>query len=209
MIGFDRNVMVVVTLGLRRVGRALPGLVLALALGIAVVLLAAPVAFAYDRPTDLRRVASIFAMRDAEVRCPSSAEWIADPIWGTGPNPSRAWGYTDMIEEYIVLHPALCARGAGRLRRAASAVAAGDGGTRAPTRGLPRAPLEMAPERGQVECQAIRHFTIGAQLLGASPALANELLPFALAAHARMVTLFPEYRDRTCMLPMWALPMSP
>ncbi len=149
MIGFDRNVMVVVTLGLRRVGRALPGLVLALALGIAVVLLAAPVAFAYDRPTDLRRVASIFAMRDAEVRCPSSAEWIADPIWGTGPNPSRAWGYTDMIEEYIVLHPALCARGAGRLRRAASAVAAGDGGTRAPTRGLPRAPLEMAPERGQ------------------------------------------------------------
>ncbi|HEX9295623.1 MAG TPA: hypothetical protein VF881_07305 [Polyangiaceae bacterium] len=62
---------------------------------------------------------------------------------------------------------------------------------------------------GKVECQAIRHFTIGAQLLGASPALANELLPFALAAHARMVTLFPEYRDRTCMLPMWALPMSP
>jgi len=113
MIGFDRNVMVVVTLGLRRVGRALPGLVLALALGIAVVLLAAPVAFAYDRPTDLRRVASIFAMRDAEVRCPSSAEWIADPIWGTGPNPSRAWGSTDMIEEYIVLHPALCAGALG------------------------------------------------------------------------------------------------
>src|SRR6266540_2805996 len=205
MIGFDRNVMVVVTLGLRRVGRALPGLVLALALGIAVVLLAAPVAFAYDRPTDLRRVASIFAMRDAEVRCPSSAEWIADPIWGTGPNPSRAWGSTDMIEEYIVLHPALCAGALGVSDALLPLWQRATGVLVLLHEAYHVRHWKWRRNEGKVECQAIRHFTIGAQLLGASPALANELLPFALAAHARMVTLFPEYRDRTCMLPMWAL----
>jgi hypothetical protein len=70
-----------------------------------------PAARAYDRPADLERVASSFALRAAEVRCPSTDEWIRDPIWGTGPNPSRAWGYTDMVGEYIVLHPALCAGG--------------------------------------------------------------------------------------------------
>jgi hypothetical protein len=46
-------------------------------------------------------------------------------------------------------------------------------------------------------------------LLGASPGLANELLPYALAAHGRMVSLFPEYRDPGCKLPLWALPMTP
>jgi hypothetical protein len=61
----------------------------------------------------------------------------------------------------------------------------------------------------RVECQAIRHFRVGARLLGASPELANELLPVALAAHARMVKLFPEYNDPTCKLPLWALPFTP
>jgi hypothetical protein len=61
----------------------------------------------------------------------------------------------------------------------------------------------------KVECEATRHFKTGAELLGASPQLANDLLPYALAAHARMVTLFPNYRDRHCKLPLWALPMSP
>jgi hypothetical protein len=61
----------------------------------------------------------------------------------------------------------------------------------------------------KVECHAIRHFSEGAELLGASPELANELLPLALAAHARMVALVPEYRDRRCKLPIWSLPMTP
>jgi hypothetical protein len=64
-------------------------------------------------------------------------------------------------------------------------------------------------DEAKVECQATRHFAIGAELLGASPELANDLLPYALAAHARMARLYPEYYDRTCKLPLWALPMSP
>jgi hypothetical protein len=71
-------------------------------------LLAATPAFGYDRPPVLERVASFFTLRPAEVRCPSLEEWTGDPIWGTAPNPQRAWGYTDMVDEHIVLHPALC-----------------------------------------------------------------------------------------------------
>ena len=32
--------------------------------------------------------------------------------------------------------------------------------------------------------------------------------PYALAAHDRMVRLYPEYRDKACKLPLWKLPMT-
>ena len=180
-----------------------------LALVFTVALFAAPPASAYERPPLLQAVARYFAMRTAEVRCPSTSEWVADPIWGSAPNPSRAWGYTDMINEHIVLHPALCAgavalsdRDVPQWQRAAGTLV------------LVHEAYHMRlwkwrRNEAKVECQAIRHFTVGARLLGASPDLANELLPFALAAHARMVRLFPEYRDRRCKLPLWTLPMTP
>jgi hypothetical protein len=166
-------------------------------------------ASAYDRPPLLERVASVFAMRPAELRCPTSEEWVDDPIWGTGPNTSRAWGYTDMVNDRIVLHPALCV-GAGAIsdptlpawQRATGALV------------LVHEAYHMRfwrwrRDEAKVECQAIRHFVTAAQMLGASRELANDLLPFALAAHARMVTLYPQYRDRRCRLPLWAVPMTP
>jgi hypothetical protein len=181
----------------------------AVALVLAAVLLSAPRVSAYERPVLLEKVAATFALRSAEVRCPTTEEWVEDPIWGRGPDVSRAWGYTDMIHEHIVVHPALCA----------GALAVSD----------PRLPLwqravgtlvlvheayhlrhwKWRRSEAKVECQAIRRFSVAAELLGASPELANELLPFALAAHQRMVRLFPEYRDRGCKLPLWRLPMTP
>jgi hypothetical protein len=175
---------------------------------IALVLAGAPRAAAYERPSDIERVASVFAQREAEVRCPSIDEWVADPIWG-GPKQPRAWGYTNMIKEHIVLHPALCAGAAAvddpalpLWQRATGALV------------LVHEAYHLRRWGGRwnearVECRAIRHFRIGAELLGASPDVANELLPYALAAHQRMVTLFPTYRDPGCRLPLWALPMSP
>jgi len=180
-----------------------------LALAFVLLLLAAPSASAYERPPLLQTVAGYFALRPAEVRCPSMEEWVGDPIWGTSPNPARAWGYTDMINEHIVLHPALCA-GAMAVSDSTLPLWQRATGTLVlvhETYHLRR--WKWRRNEAKVECQAIRHFIVGAQLLGASPELANELLPFALAAHARMVTLFPEYRDRRCRLPLWTLPMTP
>jgi hypothetical protein len=178
----------------------------ALAVALVCVLASAPAAAAYERPPELERVASIFAMRSAEVRCPSSAEWTSDPIWGGGP---RAWGYTNMPYEYVELHPALCA----------GALAVADA-TRPPWQRATGV-LVLVHEayhlrqwrwrfnEAKVECQAIRHFTVGARLLGASPPQANDLLPYALAVHARMGRLFPEYLEPGCTLPTWKPPLTP
>jgi hypothetical protein len=181
----------------------------ALSAAIAALLLAPPSVWAYDRPSDLERVASVFAMRAAEVRCPSNDEWIHDPIWGTGPAPSRAWGYTDMVDEYIVLHPALCA---GAITVSDSTIPSWQRATGVLVLVHEAYHLRRWAWRrneAKVECQAIRHFKSGAQLLGASPEVANELLPYALAAHSRMVTVYPEYRDPGCKLPLWVPPFTP
>jgi hypothetical protein len=174
-----------------------------------VALLAAQPASAYERPPLLERVASTFAQGPAEVRCPSTEEWIGDPIWGTGPNPSRAWGYTDMLNEHIVLHPALCAGALAISNPQVPSWERAAGALVLVHEAYHLRHWRWRRDEAKVECQAIRHFVVGAQLLGASPVLANDLLPFALAAHARMVTLFPVYRDRTCKLPLWKLPMTP
>jgi hypothetical protein len=172
-------------------------------------LLSTAPASAYDRPALLERAASYFANRAAEVRCPSTDEWTSDPIWGTAPNPQRAWGYTDMLNDHIVLHPNLCA---GALAVADSATPAWERATGVLVLVHEAYHLRRWKWRrneSKVECQAIHRFTKAAELLGASPQLANDLLPYALAAHARMIRLFPNYRDRHCTPPLWALPMSP
>ena len=65
------------------------------------------------------------------------------------------------------------------------------------------AAYERSPELERVASViALRNAEVRAEV-------ANELLPSALAAHQRMVTLFPNYRAPQCRLPLWALPMSP
>jgi hypothetical protein len=175
----------------------------------AVVLLLAQPAYAYDRPPLLERVAAHFALRPAEVRCPSMEEWVGDPIWGTAPNPARAWGYTDMLNEHIVLHPSLCAGALAVFDPSLPLWQRATGTLVLVHEAYHLRRWKWRRNEAKVECQAIRHFTTGAGLLGATPELANDLLPFALAAHARMVTLFPAYSDRQCKLPLWNLPMTP
>ena len=183
-------------------------MVFALALALVMAWLAAPAprAAAYERPPELERVASILALRPAEVRCPSTDAWVSDPIWGGG---ARAWAYTSMLKDYIVLHPALCA---GALAVSDSTV---------PTWQRAAGVLVLVHEayhvrrwagrwnEAKVECRAIREFTKAVVLLGGSRELANELLPSALAAHLRMGAVFPEYRAPNCKLPVWRPPFSP
>jgi hypothetical protein len=89
----------------RRTRKGLLQAVAALAI-VAGGLLAASPSAAYDRPPLLEQVASRVANGPAQVRCPSMEEWVADPIWGTS---QRGWGYTNMLRDYVALHPALCA----------------------------------------------------------------------------------------------------
>jgi hypothetical protein len=164
---------------------------------------------AFDRPPLIEQVASVFAQRPVDVRCPTMPEWVSDPIWGNDPNPQRAWGYTDMVDDFSVIQPLLCA---GALAVADPTVPAWQRATGALV--IVHESFHLRHWSGRyseakVECQAIRHFRQGAELFGASPALANDLLPYGLAAHDRMVRLYPNYRDRACKLPLWALPMTP
>lgn len=166
-------------------------------------------AFAYDRPPIIERVAAVIALRPVDMRCPTIDEWVSDPIWGNEPNPQRAWGYTDMVHDFSVIHPLLCA----------GAAAVTDPGIPAWQRAT--GVLVLVHEsyhlrhwtgrysEAKVECQAVRHFRQAAQFLGASRELANDLLPYGLAAHDRMVRLYPNYRDRACKLPLWKLPVQP
>lgn len=119
---------------------------------IAAVVVAAPVsaapAAAYDRPALLERVASAFALRPAEVRCPSLSEWINDPIRGSVDNPQRALGYTDMLHEHIVLHPTLCGGRRRDNRPRAARMAASGRDAHPGSRGIPLTPMALPKERG-------------------------------------------------------------
>jgi hypothetical protein len=167
---------------------------------LAVVLVGPGLASGYDEPVELARVAAIFAGRDVEVRCPSADEWAADPK-GAG-----FWSYADLRRDYMALNPALCtgARGVAdadvpRWQRAAGVLA------------LVHESYHLRRWRhrrdeARVTCAAIRRFTVAVLLLGGSDAVANDLLPFALALHLRTVQLFPLYRPRSCRLPVWRPP---
>jgi hypothetical protein len=190
----------------RRKRVALVGLIAA---AVTVALLVPAAASAYDRPALLERVASVFAGRAAEVRCPSMEEWVNDPMWSTDPTAPRAWGYTDMVHDYSVLQPVLCTAAQAISDPTVPPWERATGALVLVHESLHQRMWSHRYDEAKVECRAIRNFTHGAELLGASPDLANDLLPFALAAHDRMVRLYPEYRDRTCKLPLWQLPMTP
>jgi hypothetical protein len=114
-----------------------------------------------------------------------------------------------MAGDYIVLHPALCE---GALGVNDSALPLWQRATGVLVLVHEAYHLRRWAGRwneAKVECKAIRHFTAAAELFGASPELANDLVPYALSAHLRMVTLFPIYHARNCTLPLWSLPMSP
>jgi hypothetical protein len=164
---------------------------------------------AFDRPPLIEQVASVFALRTVDVRCPTMQEWVSDPIWGNDPNPERAWGYTDIVDDFSVVDPMLCA---GALGVTDLTLPSWQRATGVLVLVHESFHLRHWPGRyseAKVECQAIRHFLQGAQLLGASPALANNLLPNALAAHNWMVREYPNYFNPKCKLPVWKPEFSP
>jgi hypothetical protein len=171
------------------------------ALAVAVLLVVPPAA-AYDTPTRLNEVAHFYSLGVGEVRCPSQAEWDADPH-----RTSFGWGYTNMRRDYSVLAPHIC-EGALHV-----------GGSSTPLWQQAAGVLILVHEafhlrhwrfrrdEGRVECQAIVYFTEAATKLGASNEQADELYPYALALHLHQTQLFFRYRDPQCVVPPWVLPI--
>lgn len=134
---------------------------------------------------------------------------MADPIWGSGPDVTRGWAYTHMLRDYVVVHPLLCA--------AAAHAADPDVPLAERAAGVLVVVHEAHDVRrwtgrwseAKTECQAIRTLKRGARLLGASTALANDLLPYALALHLRMGARFAEYAAPKCRLPVGEPPFAP
>jgi hypothetical protein len=166
------------------------------------VMLAVPAAFASDTPVRLNEVARVYSLGVGEVRCPSAAEWNADPHAA-----SSRWGYTNVSSDYSVLAPRSCE---GALHVGASST---------PLWQQAAGVLVLVHEafhlrhwrfrrdEGRVECQAIVYFTEAATKLGASDEQANELYPYALAFHLRQTQLFFRYRDSHCVVPPWVYPL--
>lgn len=170
---------------------------------VALLAAAAPAAaHAYVRNAQLERVASIFAMRPVEVRCPDSAEWGDFALIELGESdPQLVFGATHLREDWMMLRTDMCD----------AAALPGDEAVEPSVRAL--AVLTIVHEayhvrrwsarrhEGQVQCQAIRHFRVGAQLLGASRAEADLLFPHALLWHRLIAGPETEYYWPRCVLP--------
>jgi hypothetical protein len=160
----------------------------------------APSTLAYELPERLNEVARVYSLGVGEVRCPSEQEWSADFASSVGS------AYTNVRDDYAVLAPRVCtgALGVGTVDVPAWQQALG-------TLVLVHEAFHLRHWRwrrdeGKVECQALVYFEEAAQRLGATPAQARDLYPYALALHRWQIRLFPRYRDPKCILPVWAPP---
>jgi len=162
----------------------------------------APTATAYEVPVRLTQVARVYSLGVGEIRCPSGSEWDADFA------SSFSWAYTNVRHDYAVLGPIVC--------EGALAV----GTTDVPAWQQAFGVLVLVHEafhlrhwryrrdEGKVECQALVHFRDAARELGASASDAEALYPYALALHGYKTRLFPQYRDRACVVPPWSPPID-
>jgi hypothetical protein len=174
--------------------------------GLASVVLAALVlagdAGGYDRPTKLNDVALAYSLGVGEIRCPSPREWAEDFASSVG------YAYTNMVDEYAVLSPNVCA----------GALGVGSTSVRDWQQALGVLVLvheafhlrrwRWRRDEGKVECQAMVYFKEAAVRLGATDEQAYDLYAYAIALHAYKVRIFPQYHDRGCRFPPWAPPSS-
>lgn len=163
-------------------------------------LVLATAAATYDKPPQLNDIAEVYTLGVGEIRCPSVAEWNADFASSFG------YAYTNMVEDYAVLSPMVCAG------------AASVGSAAVPQWQQALGVLVLVHEafhlrhwrwrrnEGKVECQAMVYFRDAAVLLGATAAQAYELYAYAIALHAYKVSIFPQYRDPGCRFAQWMPP---
>ena len=156
-------------------------------------------AFAYNNYPELDKFASIAAMRSVHVNCPTDEEWQTDPLHGV------AWGYVDYVRysDHMTIDPEICI----------GALAVLNHDTTVPRWQRAAAILVITHEayhlrnwwgaglENEVECKAIRHIYVAAQLLGLSVEEAKELMPYAIALHWGLVAKYRQYYKADCIVP--------
>lgn len=157
-----------------------------------------------EEQTKLASVASVFAMREVRAECLTREAWNSDSL------AQGSWGYVlgpDFADSTSIA-PLMC-EGAARVtdeslhpwQRAYGVMV------------LVHESYHLRHWRhnhdeGRVNCQAIRHFKVGVQLLGGTKELADRLLPYALDMYWRTA-----YKTRNldgggyhwsgCKVPKW------
>lgn len=154
---------------------------------------------AYTTYPELDRVASTFAMRPVTVQCPTRDEWNKDMI------AQGSWGYVWLGTDYTTMAPLMC--------EGALAITLGETTLHPWQRALGALVLihesyhlrkwNWNGDEGRVQCQAIRHFKVGVQLLGGTKAEADLLAPYAQAFNWKLAAINPAYWYKACKVPWW------
>ena len=173
---------------------------LALVLGALAALIVTGRAAAYEQPVRVNEVAMAYSLGVGEVRCPSQNEWDAD--FGS----AFGYAYTNLVLDYTVLSPVVCAG------------AVGVGSAAVPDWQQALGVLVLVHEsfhlrhwrwrrdESRVECQALIYFREAATRLGASAVQAYALYAYAIALHRYKAGIFPQYRVRGCPYTQWIPP---
>jgi hypothetical protein len=172
---------------------------------VAAVLLTAallvPTADASDA-TRLTDVARVYSLGIGEVRCASPADWNADFA------SSFSSAYTNLRDDYTILSPRVCEGALGVGNAAVPAWQQALGTLVVTHEAYHLRHWRHRRDEGKVECQALVFFREAAQRLGATAAQADDLYAYALALHAYKSRLFPQYKDKSCMIPPWSPPLE-
>ncbi len=187
----------------RRVSRTGPIAVVAAVTTVAALAFTSA-AGAHDTPAQLNELARFYSLGVGEVRCPSQAEWDADPR-----RASFGWGYTNVRRDYSVLPPMICA---GAMNVGSSSVPAWQqaaGVWMLVHEAFHLRHWRFRRNEAKIGCQTIVYFTDAAARLGASESQAQQLYPYALALHDLEIDLYPWHRDPNCIVPPWILPSAP
>jgi hypothetical protein len=166
--------------------------------------LGASAAPASDRPVLLNDVARVYSLGVGEVRCPSQAEWDADPH-----RVSFSWGYTNLRGDYTVLPPMICKGAISLGTNSVPAWQQAAGVWMLVHEAFHLRHWRFRRNEAKVGCQTIVYFTDAATSLGASEAQAWELYPYALALYELEIDLYPWHRDPKCIVPSWIAPSAP
>jgi hypothetical protein len=164
---------------------------LAIALCVLAGLVCAQAQASEPKYAELERVASIFAMQPVTLECSTPAEDY---------NLYDAWGYVYLIFPVIHMGDYLC-------DAAAEIGQHGAGVTALAILVLTHEALHLRKQwsaRGdeaKVECKAIRHFRVAAQMLGYTAEQATNLRAYALAFHWKLAARIPEYHLSGCQVP--------